>query len=344
MTTILSVATRECIAIACDSLATDMRPMVDPYDLMGKFFEFKDSKKGTDVIIKKDKDGNPLLKNYTDIYPMLEDIPYNQLPTVTKIFHLHPANAGLLISGASIIKERSLKNIIEEFLAKDDISKYLRVNYSIKGIADKLYKFIKAYYDEAFKDMPYKPGIEMLLSGYSKAKSSWQPIIKRLSFGVKEDIEDSFSGGKYGVAFGGQYDVIQRVVRGLDELNYYNVQKQYKKILNKYYDKLMEYVEKENIDIEIPHPDLYKDLADNDWEFSGLSTPYSNLSDQAAIDFVHYLVDIMIKSQQFNNRLPTVGGDIHIAIITKSKGFQWISREEYKYKDYGVPKHAEKSL
>lgn len=344
MTTILSVATRECLAIACDSLATDIRPMVDPYDFMGKFFEFKYPKKGTDVIIKKDKDGNPLLNNYADIYPMLEDIPYNQLPTVTKIFHLHPADAGLLISGASIIRDKSLKNIIEEFLAKDDISKYLRSRYSIKGIASRLCKFIKTYYDEAFKDLPYKPGIEMLLSGYSKAKTAWQPIIKRISFGEKEDITDSFAGGNYGVAFGGQYDVIQRVVQGIDEQNYFNVQQQYKKILNNYYNNLITYCEKEKIDIELPSPDQYKDLTKNEWEFSGLSTPYSNLSDQAAIDFVHYLVEIMIKSQQFNNRLPTVGGDIHIAIITKSKGFQWISREEYKYKDYGVPKHAEKSI
>lgn len=344
MTTILSVATRECIAIACDSLATDIRPMVDPWDFMDKFFEIKNPGKGADVILKKDKDGNPLLKNNTDFYQMLEDIPYNQLPTVTKIFHLYPANAGLLISGASIIRERSLKNIIEEFLAKDEIAKYLKRNYSIKGIADRLYKFIKVYYDEAFKNMPYKPRIEILLSGYSKAKSTWQPIIMRLLFGVKEDIEDSFSHGKYGVAFGGQYDVIQRVVNGIDELNYYNAQKQYKKILNNYYDKLMEHFKKKKIDIDIPHPTLYKDLSDNNWEFSGLTTPYDNLSDQAAIDFVHYLVDIMIKSQQFNNRLPTVGGDIHIAIITKTMGFKWISKEEYKYKDYGVPKHAEKSL
>jgi hypothetical protein len=30
----------------------------------------------------------------------------------------------------------------------------------------------------------------------------------------------------------------------------------------------------------------------------------------------------MIKSQQFSDRLPTVGGDVHLGIITKSEGFK----------------------
>ena len=32
----------------------------------------------------------------------------------------------------------------------------------------------------------------------------------------------------------------------------------------------------------------------------------------------------MIKSQQFSDKLPTVGGDVHLSIITKTEGFKAI--------------------
>jgi exosome complex RNA-binding protein Rrp4 len=47
----------------------------------------------------------------------------------------------------------------------------------------------------------------------------------------------------------------------------------------------------------------------------------------------------MIKAQQFSGSIPTVGGDIHIGIITKANGFVWISKEEYTFRGHAVPKH-----
>jgi exosome complex RNA-binding protein Rrp4 len=47
----------------------------------------------------------------------------------------------------------------------------------------------------------------------------------------------------------------------------------------------------------------------------------------------------MIKAQQFSGSIPTVGGDIHIAIITRANGFVWISKEEYTFRGHAVRKH-----
>lgn len=74
------------------------------------------------------------------------------------------------------------------------------------------------------------------------------------------------------------------------------------------------------------------------WNFNGISVLVRNFSEQAAIDFVNFLIDVMIKLQQFSNAIPTVGGEIHIALISKTQGFKWISKEEYKFKDHAVPK------
>jgi hypothetical protein len=49
----------------------------------------------------------------------------------------------------------------------------------------------------------------------------------------------------------------------------------------------------------------------------------------------------MIKSQQFSYGMPTVGGEVHIALITKTDGFRFISREEYRHEGHFVPKEIE---
>jgi len=50
----------------------------------------------------------------------------------------------------------------------------------------------------------------------------------------------------------------------------------------------------------------------------------------------------MIKSQQFSSGMPTVGGEVHIALITKAEGFQFVSREEYSHAGHFTPKKIEK--
>ena len=52
-------------------------------------------------------------------------------------------------------------------------------------------------------------------------------------------------------------------------------------------------------------------------------------------------MNIMIKSQQFSEGMPTVGGEVHIALITKSAGFRFISREEYCHEEHYISKEAE---
>ena len=59
-----------------------------------------------------------------------------------------------------------------------------------------------------------------------------------------------------------------------------------------------------------------------------------------AIGCVDFFVDIMIKSQNFSSRLPTVGGEVHIALIIKNDGFRFISREEYEHEGYAVSKEV----
>lgn len=311
--------------------------MVDLFknEFINKFFD-----KENNYILATDENGNPILKDFLDIYDYAEDVPYNQMPNVTKIFNLKPAKVGLLFAGIASIGGNSINNIVEEFIEEVEIKNYLKNNYTIDGISRKFYNFVKKKYDKIYKKSRHKPSIEILVSGFSKKHR--EPEVKRIKMGDESKIIPEIKRGYYNVAFGGQYDVIQRVAHGIDFSGFEKYYEQCYKTLVKYHDLITEVLKKQKKKIKIPPPlDFKSELSEalNEVKFNGLSAELHNFSEQAAIDLVDFLVDIMIKSQQFSSILPTVGGDIHIALITKARGFKWISKEEYKYKDYQVAKN-----
>jgi hypothetical protein len=88
-----------------------------------------------------------------------------------------------------------------------------------------------------------RPMMEVLLSGYSHDKR--QPEIYRivcrwdyLKDAFSADVTTEVECGKYNVAYGGQYDVIQRVVHGIDVNCFSNLQARARKILLNYRDKI----------------------------------------------------------------------------------------------------------
>jgi hypothetical protein len=331
MTTTISFAARDCIVLGCDSLATTTSPVVSLHSLV-QFFDFDN-----DFCLRNDEGGKPVLKNLADL--QFDDLPFNQIPNVTKIFSLAPAHAGLLFAGIAAINNKSIKNLIDEFLGIAEIRSYLRREYTVLGIANRLRDHIRKDYEAEFGNSAHKPGLEILISGYSK--KHLQPEVVRIVFGKKEKLEREVERGDYDIVTAGQNDVIERVIRGLDFSTYRNHIRYLRGVLTRYRTIIAEALESQKIKAELPDFDesLKDEIIDYSWA-CGIASDLTNFSDQAAIDFVDFLVDVMIKAQQFSNELPTVGGEIHIAVITKTLGFKWISKEEYRYHGYGVPKHA----
>lgn len=66
-----------------------------------------------------------------------------------------------------------------------------------------------------------------------------------------------------------------------------------------------------------------------------------SLSEQSGIDFVYFLIDVMIKSQQFATSIPTVGGKIHVGLLTKSAQLRLISEEGFTFEHKHIPKHQQ---
>jgi hypothetical protein len=339
MTTILSLAARDFIVVGCDSLATTSDDLIFPYELASTFFDQSGD-------LKLDAAGKPLLQNTRQIWDRAKSMPVNQLPSVTKLYDLAPIRACLLFSGTSRIGNTTIWNLVDTFKTDKEVRKR-KSNYTMKWLAEKLQAFVEEVYQREVKQDWMRPEMEIILSGYSAAHRN--PEIWRLFFSYKRqtkkfecDPSNPVPRGEFNLIFGGQYDVIQRVVNGIDWPSYWSLRERTVKVLTEYYDEVVAQAQTNNPTISLPKPDFY-DKKYNIFgdDYGGVTRIFSDvgsLSEQAGIDFVYFLIDVMIKAQEFSSSIATVGGKIHVAMLTKSSKFKWISKEAFTFEHEYVPK------
>lgn len=339
MTTLVSLASRDFIVVGCDSLATQSMQLVRPRQFVGQFFN-------PDGSLKVDAHGQPLLNDSSQVWLSSQSFPVNQLPSVTKIFDLKPKKAALLFAGAARIKELTVKNLVESF---KDTEPFTACNgsYTMADLADRLKTFMVKNFVDQYPDERERPSMDIILSGYSSG--SREPEVYRLTFGYdfhtttfSSDVVEEVSRGKYDVVYGGQYDVIQRVVSGVDLASWHSLKMKCFRLLEEHRQQIQAELNSAGVTFSISALDFNDpkhDLFSSDFGgVEGLALDVGGLSEQAGIDFVTFLIKTMIKAQEFATSIPTVGGDVHLGIITSSEGFRWLSKEEYKFEGYSIPK------
>lgn len=335
MTTLVTLSTKDCIVFGCDSLGSSTKKLIDPFEL-ANFFDIENST----FDLKMDDSGQPVLKNFSDIFSKAKSIPFTHMTHMTKLFSLEPLEMALMITGISSIGSRTIKSLIDEFKKKDIIFKVKPKpkNYSVQTIAYKILDFIGDYYDNEFAGSQ-KPSLEFILGGYDKREEL--PTIFRIQFPDKKVVLECDK-GYFGIVLGGQMREIQRIVFGTDDENRFNITIRHIEILRKYREKCNKFLKDNNSTIEIPElvgADIEEfDMFKDNFQLSGFNTNWGDFSEQNAIECVNFLVNVMIKSQQFCIGMPTVGGDVHIALITKANGVKFISKEEYLHEVHIVPK------
>ncbi|MCY4351698.1 MAG: hypothetical protein OXC45_01165 [Gemmatimonadetes bacterium] len=331
MTTLIAFSTKDVIVMGCDSLGTVSRTMVDPYELFQYFDE--------EGKLKRDDNGEPLLSNFwKQIHP--QNIPYSHLTHVDKLFELHE-NIGIMTSGIISIGNTTLKSIIQNFaqnFTADD-------SYTIPCITQQLVDEIQVYYKEEYPDNVPQPEIELLIGGWESNDSP--PKIYRVEF-PSGDIKLELD-GHYGISFGGQFREIARLVHGTDVFNMRLIEDRYKLLLSRFVNELQE----ANLDQDIILPDLDNfsekfhifglenpdDTSNKQpWRLDGFNADFGDFSTQNAINCVYWLVELMVRVQEFGDSMPTVGGDIHVAMIDRKDGFRFISEEAYKLQGHITPR------
>lgn len=341
MTTIISLAARDFVVVGCDSLATTSLDLVFPHELTEEFFDNNGN-------LKLDSAGQPLLKNANQIWSRAQSMPVDQLPSVVKLYDLEPMRACFLFAGASRIGDMTIKNLVETFKAIPDVSKNGKDNkYIIEWVANQFKDYIMQIYEREIPEAFMRPTMEVILSGYSS--EHWEPEVWRLLFSFNRNaqkfecsVKNEIPRKKYNVIFGGQYDVIQRVVTGIDLPSYLSLRERTIKVLQSYFDEVQSAIQSIDPKINLPKTDFSQDkyniFASDMGGVTRIFSDIGNLSEQAGIDFVYFLIDVMIKSQEFASSIPTVGGKIHVAILTKNAKFKWISKESYRFENEQISK------
>ncbi len=64
------------------------------------------------------------------------------------------------------------------------------------------------------------------------------------------------------------------------------------------------------------------------WEAPSHRLNLASFSLQDAVDYAKFLIRTTSDYQRFSGNMPTVGGDIDIALLTNHRGFQWIAQKE----------------
>lgn len=329
MTTLVALSTKDSLVMGCDSLGTVTTPSVNPWNLRD-FFDDQFN-------LRIDSNGNPLLSSFQQIYDKREEIPYDQMTHVNKLCSLQPLPMGVMATGITSISDRTIRSLVTE-LKKSD--KGFRnpdklTNFTVKSVAQRILDFIYPLYENEYPKDRFRPHLELIIGGYDK--QSQIPSIQRIYVhdnSIQSTLKD------FGVVFGGEMREIGRIVFGTDSDNKYKMIKRNDELLTRYHSLLSDELTKQNISFILPKPDNYKDklyLFSDEWDLDGFEARTGDFSEQNAIEFVDFLIDIMIKSQQFSSRLPVVGGEKHIAIITKTGGFRWVSEERLVHGVHSIP-------
>ena len=338
MTTLVALASKDALVMGTDSLATVTRRLVNPFDLY-EYFDFDN-----DFSIKLDDQGKPKLDNFSTIMEQAQDVPYNQSGNVLKLFDLHPLPMGVMFTGITSIGNRTIGKMISAFKEHGEFEDVVNVppeyteqySYTVHSVGDLLRKFLREDYLREYPEEHEQDELELIIGGYSEG--SHLPTLCRIDV-QQDEIEKIFPDDQpFGVAFGGQMDWIQRIVFGTDTYNKVRLRMRARDLLLKYRQRISEALDSSGIEFEVPRPSSWGDeleLFNNTWDIYGLDVDVADFSEQNAIDCVDFFIEIMIRAQDVSSRLPTVGGDINIAVI-REDGFRFVSRQEWRHRGHSI--------
>ena len=335
MTINIALATSEGLVLGCDSIASSIEYVVDPFEL--------NQTRDDDGNPMQDANGRPLVAlDYSSIRPVVT----NAWGGVTKLFQIHggAAPVAAVTSGIAQLKNRTMKSYAEEFLVN---SQRFGVDFrSAQEVSETFLLFMREHFLEHYQgsSIPeqYWTGPVFLAGGYGV--SDELPSVYRLD--VKANgVYDQFEDGEFGIAWNGQADSVERLIRGYDSALREEIEKHLGQLIDDNYEQLTSAMAMilNNVfsqhAIELP-PDVDTVLpskleVDLPWDRLKLGFDYGNLPLQSAVDFVAFLVNLQSGKSRFASGVATVGGRTQVAVVTKGEGFRILNEPELQHRHTG---------
>lgn len=325
MTINIALLTAEALVLGCDSIASTTEYFLNP-------FQFD---------LQPDAEGNATI---TFNLSHLSGQVTNAWGGVTKMFEISrtPAIAAIT-AGTAKLNGQTIASLASQFFRSrqgqpEDVS--------VEQVSNDFLAFMREAYDRHYADSKLpdelKDGPLFLVGGY--AVNDHFPSLFRVR--VQENrVVSAYGAGDFGVAWEGQSDSVERLLRGYDmnlrrmiddsvrdavAATREKMAEALANILQSLLDKLGVQMP-EGVDTELPAaPSISLP-----WDTFRVTMPYSNLPLQDAVDLVAFFVNLQSGKSKFAHGLATVGGRTHIGIITKQSGFQMLDEPALKHTNLG---------
>ncbi len=300
--------------MGADSQGTVTRPFISPQDLSG-FFERDNGQR-----LKVGPDGEPVLNDWAKIACKTRHIPYKSYTLVDKMHSLKPLNMGIMSSGISAIGDRSIKSLLGEFMTTAVFTELSLGDYTLRETSEQLLAFFRQRYLEEYPEEG--PDLDLMLCGYDNDR--YTAGVSRIHVHAGSLTEPDYD---FCIFFGGITRELQRLLFGIDAEGKIKLMQRNRSLLGRYHELLTEQLRAQGIDIDLKLPEDFGSELKlfHEWHLESLQMNTANYSEQTALDCAEFLINVMIKTQQFSNQVPSTGGAPKIAIIRKHTGFEMVT-------------------
>lgn len=213
---------------------------------------------------------------------------------------------GAVTYGAGAIglsEPRTAHSFLPEFefaLSKEKVERF-----TVEDFSKQLSKFFLEEWNATMpKDFQGEPLI-FLIGGYD-FDAAYGKVFQVVIPYQPNPIEQSAGAGVFGITYGGQVQILSRILSGFDPLG------------------------PEIINNNLKLSDKQKQELDKFLPSLNLAIPYQFLPLQDCVDLSMFLIRTTIELQKWMIDIRGVGGVIDIATITRTDGFKYVQRKEIK--------------
>lgn len=209
MTINVAVVTSEAVVLGCDSISTVTEHLINP-----RAFPLEYIGSGRHRISFSTDDLTPRVTNVWD--------------GVTKMFALSSAErtpVAAVTAGLGRLNNRSMKSYADEFLSGQSANTLAR--HTVEEVANDFLIFMRRHDDQHYadSDLPSegREGPAFLVGGYDAANHL--PSLFRVNVQCNR-ILAQYTSGSFGIAWDGQSDAVERLIRGYDTVLRNSIERQ----------------------------------------------------------------------------------------------------------------------
>ncbi len=330
MTINVVIHCKDGIALGCDSLGSLVQQMLIPNT--GK--PLIDKKSGQPII--NPNTGQPVI----DLATMqMREVVTSSFGFENKLLQIKDYPIGMVISGSSVIGNRTIEDLIYEFSNNHQPYETIKDSFTTATIIDDLRSFLATQYQQAYQSLPGTPLsgpiLNLLIGGYSA--NSLYGEIYQLRLPDNKITPLNSSQNPYSMNVAGQGDAIERFMSGIEirvmnQLMAYlqNLISDLLKRMEAHTRKfILDFLQNNNIQLpSIPQTPPANFPINIPIQVAQYNIPFNLMTLQDSVDFIVFLSYIVYGRQRFVVGVPTVGGAIHAATITRQDGFRKITNRD----------------